>query len=260
MKKARIAEASASSAQASDWRPENSVDPGQRLRVVFNAAAFSALGASIMASVVANFPVGVVQQVTSPGEALSVALRSSWGVYCASLESSPVLTKACTSGVVYWLGDVIAQAYESKASFLRADPVQSLRCGVVGLFLHGPLSHLWFLGVDKLFGPAMDSIRIVGKIALDQTVWSLVWNSLFYLSVSCLRMEPLARTLRDLPRTSFDLMKAGWRLWVPAHLLTYGLVPTNFRLAWVDVVEVGWVLILSVYKSRRTALSHSAAA
>jgi hypothetical protein len=43
----------------------------------------------------------------------------------------------------------------------------------------------------------------------------------------------------------FGLLQAGWKLWPFAHLVTYGVVPVEQRLLWVDCVELVWVTILS---------------
>jgi hypothetical protein len=40
-------------------------------------------------------------------------------------------------------------------------------------------------------------------------------------------------------------LQAGWKLWPFAHLITYGVVPVEQRLLWVDCVELIWVTILS---------------
>ncbi|KAK0602064.1 hypothetical protein LWI29_030001 [Acer saccharum] len=40
--------------------------------------------------------------------------------------------------------------------------------------------------------------------------------------------------------------QAGWKLWPFAHLVTYGLIPLEQRLLWVDCVELIWVTILSM--------------
>jgi len=36
-------------------------------------------------------------------------------------------------------------------------------------------------------------------------------------------------------------------LWPFAHLITYGVIPVEQRLLWVDTVELVWVTILSTY-------------
>lgn len=40
-------------------------------------------------------------------------------------------------------------------------------------------------------------------------------------------------------------VQAGWKLWPLAHLVTYGVIPVDQRLLWVDCIELIWVTILS---------------
>lgn len=54
------------------------------------------------------------------------------------------------SGVVYSLGDVIAQTYEGRAPE-DWDRARIVRSGLCGLLAHGPLSHLYYLGLDHAF-------------------------------------------------------------------------------------------------------------
>jgi hypothetical protein len=46
-------------------------------------------------------------------------------------------------------------------------------------------------------------------------------------------------------------VQAGWKLWPFAHLITYGLVPVEQRLLWVDCVEIVWVTILSMFANEK---------
>jgi protein Mpv17 len=49
----------------------------------------------------------------------------------------------------------------------------------------------------------------------------------------------------DIKRTTIPLVVSGLKLWPLAHCITYGLVPVENRLLWVDMVEIVWVTILS---------------
>jgi hypothetical protein len=92
---------------------------------------------------------------------------------------------------------------------------------------------------------------------VDQTVWSLFWNSTYYILLGLLKFESplvIAATVRS---TWWDLLKAGWRLWPLVHLLTYGIIPVQHRLLFVDAVELVWVTILSLYgQQQRRSRDH----
>ena len=172
-------------------------------------------------------------------------------LYTNYVNSNPIETKACISGLVYCLGDYIAQNYEGR-ELAELDTSRILRSGICGLVGHGPLSHLYYVFLDQLF--ATQSIVDVNswfvpvmKIGIDQTIWSLVWNSTYYLLLGVLKFENPGTILKSIQLSWFDLLKAGWRFWPIAHLLTYGVVPVQHRLLFVDSVELIWVCILSTY-------------
>lgn len=50
---------------------------------------------------------------------------------------------------------------------------------------------------------------------------------------------------RETTYFGFYFSQAGWKLWPFAHLITYGVIPIEQRLLWVDCVELVWVTILS---------------
>ncbi|KAK2997004.1 hypothetical protein RJ639_025831 [Escallonia herrerae] len=56
---------------------------------------------------------------------------------------------------------------------------------------------------------------------------------------------------RSLMRSE-NVILAGWKLWPFAHLITYGVVPVEQRLLWVDSVELIWVTILSTYSNEKS--------
>lgn len=85
------------------------------------------------------------------------------------------------------------------------------------------------------------------KVGIDQTVWSLFWNSTYYVLLGLLKMESPQVIVSTVRSTWWDLLKAGWRLWPLVHIFTYGVIPVQHRLLFVDAVELVWVSILSLY-------------
>lgn len=99
-------------------------------------------------------------------------LQALWAGYVHACEATPVFAKACTSGCVYWVGDILSQVYERREhAILRVLNVNSLQCirsALIGVLLHGPLSHVWFMSCDAIVGPSNSSTAIATKILLDQ--------------------------------------------------------------------------------------------
>ncbi|XVF01941.1 hypothetical protein REPUB_Repub04eG0133100 [Reevesia pubescens] len=176
-------------------------------------------------------------------EVLRYVPEHNWIAYEQALKANPVLAKMAISGIVYSIGDWIAQCYEGKPLF-DFDRKRMFRSGLVGFTLHGSLSHYYYQFCEALF-PFEDWWVIPAKVIFDQTVWSAVWNSIYYVVLGFLRFESSANIYRELKATFWPMLTAGWKLWPFAHLITYGVIPVEQRLLWVDCIELIWVTILS---------------
>ncbi|EXB62272.1 Protein SYM1 [Morus notabilis] len=183
-------------------------------------------------------------------EVLRYAPEHNWIAYEQALKANPVLAKMMISGVVYAIGDWIAQCYEGKPLF-EFERTRVFRSGLVGFALHGSLSHYYYQFCEALF-PFEDWWVVPAKVAFDQTVWAAVWNSIYYFVLGLLRFESPANILSELKATFWPLLTAGWKLWPFAHLITYGVIPIEQRLLWVDCVELIWVTILSTYSNEKS--------
>ncbi|KAH9627345.1 hypothetical protein KSS87_020300 [Heliosperma pusillum] len=183
-------------------------------------------------------------------EILRYAPEHNWIAYEETLKTNPVLAKMVISGVVYSVGDWIAQCYEGKPLF-DFDRARMIRSGLTGFALHGSLSHYYYEFCEELF-PFHDWWAVPLKVAFDQTVWSAIWNSIYFTVLGFLRLESPVSIFKELKAAFFPMLTAGWKLWPFAHLVTYGLIPVEQRLLWVDCVELIWVTILSTYSNEKS--------
>ncbi|KAK9285370.1 hypothetical protein L1049_024561 [Liquidambar formosana] len=183
-------------------------------------------------------------------EILRYAPEHNWIAYEEALKTNPVFAKMVISGIVYSVGDWIAQCYEGKP-LLEFDRTRMFRSGLVGFSLHGSLSHYYYQFCEVLF-PFKDWWVVPAKIAFDQTAWAAVWNSIYFVVLGFLRLESPTNIFSELKATFWPMLTAGWKLWPFAHLITYGVIPVEQRLLWVDCVELIWVTILSTYSNEKS--------
>ncbi|ESW21613.1 hypothetical protein PHAVU_005G085000 [Phaseolus vulgaris] len=188
-------------------------------------------------------------------EILRYAPQHNWSAYEEALKTNPVLAKMMISGIVYSVGDWIAQCFEGKPLF-EFDRARMFRSGIVGFTLHGSLSHYYYYFCEDLF-PYKEWWVVPAKVAFDQTAWSAIWNSIYYTVVALLRLDPPISILNELKATFFPMLTAGWKLWPFAHLITYGVIPVEQRLLWVDTVELVWVTILSTFSNEKSEAKSS---
>ncbi|GMP52870.1 hypothetical protein CsSME_00018537 [Camellia sinensis var. sinensis] len=183
-------------------------------------------------------------------EILRYAPQHNWSAYVEALKTNPVLAKMMISGVVYVGIWDPAQCYEGKPLF-EFDRARMFRSGLVGFSLHGSLSHYYYEFCEELF-PFQDWWVVPAKVAFDQTIWAAAWNSIYYTVLGFLRFESPVSIFNELKATFWPMLTAGWKLWPFAHLITYGVVPVEQRLLWVDCVELIWVTILSTYSNEKS--------
>jgi len=170
-----------------------------------------------------------------------------WQSYMGVLTDSPIATKAVTSATVYTIGDVIAQQTEG-TSIGDLDRMRTLRSLLAGLIGHGPLSHVWYNVSENLFDNILHLTAwwsFIPKIAVDQVVWGPIWNNTYLLLLGLMKGDSLGQIWDDAKRTTIPLVLSGLKLWPLAHCVTYGLMPVENRLLWVDLVEIVWVTILA---------------
>lgn len=145
------------------------------------------------------------------------------------------------------IGDVIAQNTEGK-SVHEIDRMRILRSLVAGLVGHGPLSHLWYNISESCFTDVLHWTEwwsFLPKILVDQAVWGPIWNNTYILLLGMMQLRPVQDVTREMKETTLPLLVSGLKLWPLAHCVTYGLLPVENRLLWVDLVEILWVSILA---------------
>lgn len=63
----------------------------------------------------------------------------------------------------------------------------------------------------------------------------------------------------DMKRTTIPLIISGLKLWPFVHCITYGVIPLENRLLWVDAVEIVWVMILANQANKEEAVAEDVA-
>ncbi|KAL7470166.1 hypothetical protein ACHAXS_010409 [Conticribra weissflogii] len=171
--------------------------------------------------------------------------------YTEVLSAAPIQTKAVTSATVYAIGDIIAQRTEGLevGELDRGRIVRSLAAGLIG---HGPLSHVWYDVSEDFFENVLKLTQwwsFIPKVVIDQILWGPFWNNTYIVLLGIMQFQKPSQVWADIKRTTIPLVISGLKLWPLAHCITYGLVPVENRLLWVDAVEIIWVTILATQAS-----------
>lgn len=176
-----------------------------------------------------------------------------WNGYQDFLARDPILCKAVTSATVYFLGDILAQRSEG-LGIGKLDRLRTLRSLVAGFCFHGPLCHFWYHISQWFFDDFLKFTAwysVFFRVLVDQTVFNPIWNSTYVAVIGLMKRDAWNLIVDDIKRTMIPLIVSGLKLWPAVHIITYGVIPVENRLLWVDTVEIVWVVILSTQAAGR---------
>ncbi|KAI7837431.1 hypothetical protein COHA_008743 [Chlorella ohadii] len=173
-------------------------------------------------------------------------LQPAWRTYISSLERSPRLTKSCTSVVAALAGDALAQ-YISNSDKERWDYdwARTARLAVFNAFM-GTLGHEYYLRLDgKVMPHASTSPRAIAtKLIIDQFMFAPTCTLLFYYYKVLTEGRP-SEYVPEIQAKFADTMVAGWKLWIPAHVINFAFVPNRQRILYANVISIAGTYILS---------------
>jgi protein Mpv17 len=179
-----------------------------------------------------------------PNEILLRIPVDNWRAYEGAVSADPVPIKAALTGATYFVGDWLAQTLELKQkarSWRDADRPRIAKNALVGLLLLGPLAHFYYDFVTD----CLDGWPIPAKIALDQTVYLGLYNTLYCVALGALGGRGWEDIVEEARTTFIPLITAGWKLWPLVGIVTYTLIPPEHRVLWIDAIEVFYSVILS---------------
>ncbi|KAI4383311.1 hypothetical protein MLD38_009163 [Melastoma candidum] len=140
--------------------------------------------------------------------------------------------------------------------------------------------HNWIAYEDALkTNPVLAKMAISGVVAMkenrflssignecsDQGSWDSPFMDLYPIIIISfarlffpfktggLFLQKASNIVSELKATFWPMLTVcWWKLWPFAHLVTYGVIPVEQRLLWVDCVELIWVTILSTYSNEKS--------
>ena len=95
-------------------------------------------------------------------------------------------------------------------------------------------------------GPGAGAAVVARTLAFEMCVhFPLGALPAYYASNALLTGGTAAAGLRRYADEFESVMATVCKIWLPAHLVTFALVPVNFRIAWVASVSFCWLVVLS---------------
>ncbi|POM72775.1 Hypothetical protein PHPALM_10459 [Phytophthora palmivora] len=189
-------------------------------------------------------------------------------LYDGWLRRSPMLTKSVTSAVLFGLGDRIAQRMEKSrkdddgsqteetednGAIVSKSTARTMRMMIWGSVLFTPVVHTWVNLIERTVG-SRGKVVVFKKMLLDSLVFAPSINALFFTSTQMMEGKSfghgVAFALDRLPQT----LKANYMIWPLANMINYSYVPLQYRILFINCVNLVWTTVLSTISSRPAVL------
>ena len=166
--------------------------------------------------------------------------------YSRMLDTHPIITKSVSSAVIGGSGDILSQylvARNEKRPFAW-DSVRTVRFGLLGIVLIGPVIHVWYGTVTRWF-PGQSASAVIKRVALDQMFFSPMFLPTFLSGLWLLEGKDVDQVLLALRHTLPTTIVANWGLWVPAQIINFRFVPGKYQVLFSNFVGFVWNAYLS---------------
>ncbi|XP_055930386.1 protein Mpv17-like isoform X1 [Argiope bruennichi] len=159
--------------------------------------------------------------------------------YNRILQTHPWKTQLLTTGFLMGTSDVIAQTAIEKKEAKQIELIRIGRFAFLGTCFVAPVLRTWYNILEK----AITSVgRTVGlkKVLLDQMFFSPCFLGCFLSVSGLLQFQPWPVIKAKINEEYFKVLKTNYMLWPAAQLITFYVIPLQYRIIFVSFVALLW--------------------
>ena len=177
------------------------------------------------------------------------------------LQNSPVKTKMVTGGLLWGIGDAVAQTVpdlihsEDNEEEIKEkkdyDLTRTFRAVLFGFGIHAPLSHVHYNFLEAItVRGGFSGLQIpVFKAFMEQFVyWSWISNSIYHGAMAAMQGVTSPFQIYDrIADVLWETQTAQWVFWIPVQLVNFRYVPVRHQLNVVLLTSIAWTALLSAW-------------
>jgi len=193
-----------------------------------------------------------------------------WACYRAALQRQPLLTKALTSASLMTVSDTLCQGLEYSSRHQTRegcahDPSRkppsydwgrSSRMAALGFFYIGPISHCWYNVLERWVRMQHPVTGIGCKLVLDAFLFSPVAVGGYLACRSKLEGQDALGVIASWRSTWWPALLASWSFWPAANLVSFSVVPMQFRVLYNSTLSVVWNAVLYHLTTKEPGAAH----
>ncbi|KAK8079400.1 hypothetical protein PG997_007218 [Apiospora hydei] len=161
--------------------------------------------------------------------------------YARAQRRRPWVTQVATMLVIYLCADISAQQISGKDEHEYARTARSLAIGGVAAIP----GHMWFVFLSQHFNYPSKVLSIAVKVAINQAVFTPVFNTYFFGSQALLSGDTLQQAWDRVRATVPVSVVNSCKIWPAVTAVSFAYLPLEYRALFAGVVAVGWQTYLS---------------
>ncbi|XP_015116897.1 mpv17-like protein 2 [Diachasma alloeum] len=143
-------------------------------------------------------------------------------------------------------GIILANTSERQNPEDSLDPIRVRNMFAVGT-AQGPFHHYFYAILDKIL-PGKNAGSIVKKTVLDQTIASPTCLAIFFFGHGALERRDNEDMFEEIREKFFSTYKVDCCFWPPTQMINFLLVPVQYRVIYVNVMNIVYDMFLSYAK------------
>uniref|UniRef100_A0A670JP85 Peroxisomal membrane protein 2 n=1 Tax=Podarcis muralis TaxID=64176 RepID=A0A670JP85_PODMU len=138
------------------------------------------------------------------------------------------------------LGSFLAQIIEKNQKKRGLDLAGPLRFFIYGFFFTGPLSHYFYLYLERWF-PSDVPVSIAKRLLLDRLVVAPAFLVLYYFVMNLLEGKDTSAFVKRMKSSYWTSLKMNWKVWTPVQFINLNYVPMQVRGLAFRLAAAFWI-------------------
>ncbi|XP_033748726.1 peroxisomal membrane protein 2-like [Pecten maximus] len=175
--------------------------------------------------------------------------------YLNSLQTQPILTKACTSGTIAGLGNFLSQVIVPNQGNGGKIVWRSVFAyGTFGFCISGPLIHHFYQMLEKMMPKKKDAAMLDGikRVVMDRLICAPPFLLLFLYIVPILEGSGHVAAVKKIKETFIPVLLMNWKVWTIFQFININYVPLKYRVLFGNAIALIWSIYLAT-KRRQMA-------
>ncbi|KAM0011447.1 hypothetical protein Hdeb2414_s0022g00611111 [Helianthus debilis subsp. tardiflorus] len=180
-------------------------------------------------------------------------MLKAWRWYKHCLAAHPLKTQVLSSGIIWGLGDLAAQAVTrvtaTKKNYvfhseddcdLRINWRRVVTTSIFGMAFVGPIGHFWYEGLDRflifrLQYPPKSMRFVATKVALDEIIFGPMDLLVFFTYMGFALGKSVTQVKEELKRDFLPALIVESGTWPIVQVINFRFVPVRYQLLYVNL-------------------------